>query len=91
MYDSGIGGGGFALIRRPNKTYEMVDFREKAPAAAFKHMFDGYKYGSQIGGNARYVLKRDTETNSELIVLTVGSPVSYVAWNIYTTRTAAKS
>ncbi|KAF2821999.1 hypothetical protein CC86DRAFT_470072 [Ophiobolus disseminans] len=39
MYHSGIGGGEFALVRCQNGTYDFVDFREVAPAAAFEEMF----------------------------------------------------
>jgi hypothetical protein len=53
FYHSGIGGGGFALVRTPNGTFEFVDFREVAPAAAFENMFDGNSLGSKIGGLAR--------------------------------------
>ena len=54
MYHSGIGGGGFALIRAPNGTYEAVDFRETAPAAAFEDMYKDHVEGSVFGGLARY-------------------------------------
>ncbi|EDO00257.1 hypothetical protein SS1G_14127 [Sclerotinia sclerotiorum 1980 UF-70] len=40
MYHSGIGGGGFATVRSANGTYEFVDFREMAPAAAFETMYN---------------------------------------------------
>ncbi|RAL63550.1 hypothetical protein DID88_003594 [Monilinia fructigena] len=39
MYHSGIGGGGFATVRSANGSYEFIDFRETAPAAAFETMF----------------------------------------------------
>lgn len=39
MYHSGLGGGGFATVRSQNGTYEFVDFRECAPAAAFEKMY----------------------------------------------------
>ncbi|KAH7319103.1 putative gamma-glutamyltranspeptidase 1 [Rhexocercosporidium sp. MPI-PUGE-AT-0058] len=39
MYHSGLGGGGFATVRSKNGTYEFVDFREMAPAAAFETMY----------------------------------------------------
>lgn len=39
MYHSGIGGGGFATVRSANGSYEFVDFREMAPAAAFETMY----------------------------------------------------
>ena len=35
MYHSGIGGGGFMLVREPNGSYEFIDFRETAPAGEF--------------------------------------------------------
>ncbi len=38
---SGIGGGGFMLVRTSDGQYEDVDFRETAPAAAYQDM---YKY-----------------------------------------------
>ncbi|KAH6669494.1 gamma-glutamyltranspeptidase [Halenospora varia] len=39
MYHSGIGGGGFMLVRSKNGSYEFIDFRETAPAAAFETMY----------------------------------------------------
>ena len=39
MYHSGIGGGGFAVVRDKQGNYEAVDFRESAPAAAFEDMY----------------------------------------------------
>lgn len=54
MYHSGIGGGGFALIRAPNGTHEFVDFREAAPAAAHEDMFENNTDASILGGLARY-------------------------------------
>lgn len=53
MYHSGIGGGGFVLVRSPNGTYEHIDFRETAPAAAFQDMFNGNPQASVVGGLAR--------------------------------------
>ncbi|KAJ5991631.1 gamma-glutamyltranspeptidase [Penicillium canescens] len=55
LYNSGIHGGGFALIRLPNNTYDMIDFREQAPGSASENMFVGNKWGSMIGGNASAV------------------------------------
>ncbi|PHH71281.1 hypothetical protein CDD82_6606 [Ophiocordyceps australis] len=52
MYHSGIGGGGFMTIRLPNGTYESVDFRETAPAAAFESMFEDNVEASKVGGLA---------------------------------------
>jgi gamma-glutamyltranspeptidase/glutathione hydrolase len=53
MYHSGIGGGGFMVVRRPNATHEVIDFREKAPSAAHENMFYGNVDGSLRGGLAR--------------------------------------
>lgn len=53
MYHSGISGGGFMLIRAPNGTYEFIDFRETAPAAAFEDMFKNNTKGAVYGGLAR--------------------------------------
>jgi gamma-glutamyltranspeptidase/glutathione hydrolase len=39
MYHSGIGGGGFMLVRSKTGKYEFIDFREMAPAAAFETMY----------------------------------------------------
>lgn len=39
MYHSGVGGGGFMLVRSRSGKYEFIDFREKAPAAAFEEMY----------------------------------------------------
>ncbi|KAI9700145.1 MAG: hypothetical protein M1820_006927 [Bogoriella megaspora] len=40
MYLTGLGGGGFMLIRAPNGIYSVVDFRETAPAACSEDMFN---------------------------------------------------
>jgi len=52
MYHSGIGGGGFMLVRAPKGTYEFIDFRETAPAAASEGMFKNNEQASEIGGLA---------------------------------------
>ncbi|EAW11885.1 gamma-glutamyltransferase [Aspergillus clavatus NRRL 1] len=52
MYHSGIGGGGFMLVKAPNGTFEFIDFRETAPAAAFEDMFTNKTGASTIGGLA---------------------------------------
>lgn len=54
MYHSGVGGGGFMLVRAPNGTYEFIDFRETAPAAAFQDMYKNNTRASIFGGLARY-------------------------------------
>jgi len=53
MYHSGIGGGGFMIVRGANGKYENIDFRETAPAAAFQDMFTNGSASSEIGGLAR--------------------------------------
>ncbi|KAJ3107195.1 hypothetical protein HDU97_004615 [Phlyctochytrium planicorne] len=50
MYSSGIGGGGFMLVRSTNGTYEYIDFRETAPQKAFKDMYNDDPQKAQIGG-----------------------------------------
>ncbi|OLN85274.1 Gamma-glutamyltransferase-like protein 2 [Colletotrichum chlorophyti] len=52
MYHSGIAGGGFMLVRSANGTYEFVDFRETAPAAASEDMFKDNERASRFGGLA---------------------------------------
>ncbi|KAF7853276.1 hypothetical protein EAF04_010777 [Stromatinia cepivora] len=52
MYHSGIAGGGFATVRSANGTYEFVDFREMAPAAAFETMYSSNTDASLYGGLA---------------------------------------
>ncbi|KAL8706972.1 MAG: hypothetical protein Q9201_000020 [Fulgogasparrea decipioides] len=54
MYHSGLGGGGVALVRSSNGTYQSIDFRETAPAAAdvdmFKHDVDASLRGGLASG-----------------------------------------
>lgn len=53
MQSTGLGGGGFVLVRAPNGLYEYIDFRETAPAAAFESMFNDDENLSLLGGLAR--------------------------------------
>lgn len=52
MYHSGIGGGGFALVRDSEGNYETIDYREAAPEAAFENMYKGNLPGAVVGGLA---------------------------------------
>jgi len=52
-YHSGLGGGGFMLVRSSNGSYEFIDFRETAPAAAFQDMYSTNVNLSLYGGLAR--------------------------------------
>ncbi|KAJ5932525.1 hypothetical protein N7516_007014 [Penicillium verrucosum] len=52
MYHSGIGGGGFMLVRSAEGEYEFIDFRETAPAAAFEDMYKNNEDASVYGGLA---------------------------------------
>ncbi|KAI4112950.1 MAG: hypothetical protein LQ345_005975 [Seirophora villosa] len=52
MYHSGIGGGGFMLVRGSNSSYTFIDFRETAPAAAFEDMYADDVFLSLFGGLA---------------------------------------
>jgi gamma-glutamyltranspeptidase / glutathione hydrolase len=60
MYHSGIGGGGFVLVRSSNGAFEFIDFRETAPAAAFEDMYRDNSLASVFGGLARYGLHHET-------------------------------
>jgi gamma-glutamyltranspeptidase/glutathione hydrolase len=53
MYHSGIGGGGFMLVRGSDGSYESIDFRETAPAAGFQDMYNKNPNASMYGGMAR--------------------------------------
>ncbi|MCJ1251958.1 hypothetical protein MMC30_009196 [Trapelia coarctata] len=59
MYHSGIGGGGFMLVRKGGKEgkgeYEVIDAREVAGEAAGEEMFQGFEGGSVKGGLASAV------------------------------------
>lgn len=52
MYHSGIGGGGFMLVRDKNGNYETIDYRETAPAAASQDMYKHDQNASVYGGLA---------------------------------------
>ncbi|KAK0747698.1 gamma-glutamyltranspeptidase [Apiosordaria backusii] len=52
MYHSGIGGGGFMLVRDELGRYEVIDYRETAPASAHKDMYKHDRNASVIGGLA---------------------------------------
>ncbi|KAL7620136.1 hypothetical protein AAE478_009129 [Parahypoxylon ruwenzoriense] len=52
MYHSGIGGGGFMIVRGSEGKYEFIDFRETAPAAAFEDMYENNTGASLYGGLA---------------------------------------
>ncbi|GAN07139.1 gamma-glutamyltranspeptidase [Mucor ambiguus] len=51
-FATGIGGGGFMLIRDANGEYEFIDFRETAPSASTEAMYALNGTLSQIGGLA---------------------------------------
>ncbi|KAK6348388.1 hypothetical protein TWF718_006185 [Orbilia javanica] len=52
MYSSGIGGGGFMVIRHHNGSSKTVNFREMAPGAAWKDMYNSDPMLAQRGGLA---------------------------------------
>ncbi|UJO22525.1 Glutathione hydrolase proenzyme [Fulvia fulva] len=58
MQWTGLGGGGFALVRAINGSYSFVDFRETAPIAAFRDMYNTDVNASIFGGLARRKLHR---------------------------------
>jgi len=51
-YHSGIGGGGFMLVRSSNGSYEFIDFRETMPAAGYTNMYNNNTAASLYGGQA---------------------------------------
>ena len=51
-FSSGLGGGGFMLLRTPDGHAELFDFREQAPAAANESMYVKNPEWSQLGGLA---------------------------------------
>ena len=42
------------IVRSKNGSYEFIDFRETAPAAAFQDMYNNNTALSLFGGLARY-------------------------------------
>lgn len=46
------------LVRTSNGSYEFIDFRETAPAAAFQDMYKNNTAASLSGGLARYASSR---------------------------------
>ena len=53
MWHTGVGGGGFMLVRSANGSYEFIDFRETAPAAASQNMYNSNINASIYGGLSR--------------------------------------
>ncbi|KAI2465593.1 gamma-glutamyltranspeptidase [Annulohypoxylon bovei var. microspora] len=50
MYHSGLGGGGFSLIRDSSGNYTVIDYREAAGSAASENMYKDNIIGSVFGG-----------------------------------------
>jgi gamma-glutamyltranspeptidase / glutathione hydrolase len=50
MYHSGIGGGGFMLLRDEKGRYEVIDYRETAPAVSDRDMYKYRGNASTVGG-----------------------------------------
>jgi len=50
MYHSGIGGGGFMLVRDEKGNHVVIDSRETAPAASDQDMYNGKPNASTTGG-----------------------------------------
>jgi gamma-glutamyltranspeptidase/glutathione hydrolase len=63
MQHSGVGGGGFMLVRGSDGEYEFIDFRETAPAAAFQDMYKNNTNASIYGGLARYAWTDENNSN----------------------------
>ena len=67
--NSGIGGGGFMLLRTSDGKYENIDFRETTPAAGGENMYEG-NYVSTLNHKIRYCSNRSTR----MAVSTPASP-----------------
>lgn len=52
MYHSGIGGGGFMLVRAPYSTFTSINIREIGLVAAFEDMHTNNTAASMFGGLA---------------------------------------
>lgn len=57
------------LVRGSNGSYEFIDFRETAPAAAFEEMYNNNTNASIFGGLARYVSTKQQHQPAFLTVL----------------------
>lgn len=73
------------LVRAPNGSFESIDFRETAPAAAFQEMYRGNPNGSMEGGLARFVMPPFLLKRLTAQVL---YPANCAAWSISTKSTA---
>jgi gamma-glutamyltranspeptidase/glutathione hydrolase len=75
------------LVRAPNGTYEFIDFRETAPAAAYEDMYKNNEQASLTGGLASGVpgevrgLQRLHENYGKLPWATILQPAVEVARN----------
>ncbi|KAJ3406960.1 hypothetical protein HDU80_010020 [Chytriomyces hyalinus] len=49
-FSSGLGGGGFMLMRNSSGGYEFLNFRETAPAAAYTDMYKNHPERATVGG-----------------------------------------
>jgi hypothetical protein len=78
MSDTGLGGGCFALVRSWTGSYECIDFRETAPAAASPDMFKGNEGASIRGGRFICMLK----------MWVVESQAAFEGWSISIKSTA---
>jgi len=74
MYHSGIGGGGFMIVRSSNNSYEFIDFRETAPAAAYQDMYNNNTLLSLFGGLARYGVYDTIKASTHAYIFPSGVP-----------------
>lgn len=70
------------LVRSSNGSYEFIDFRETAPAAAFQDMYKNNVNASIYGGLARSVDHR--LTSAALTRAKAAFLAKFVVWNICT-------
>jgi gamma-glutamyltranspeptidase/glutathione hydrolase len=74
-YHSGLGGGGFLIVRNgSSKTYEMIDFREKAPVSYFALIKAALTAVRKAASNETMYIDAVSETASTIGGLANGVP-----------------
>lgn len=75
------------LVKAPNGSYEVIDYRETAPAAAFEDMYRNQTWASVYSGLARYGTS-PCGWRVKLTQVLVVSRAKCVAWNTSIRTTA---
>jgi gamma-glutamyltranspeptidase/glutathione hydrolase len=72
MYSSGIGGGGFVLVRSKEGIYDFIDFRETAPAAAYERMFSRQNLTLSVRGGLGKIFSHHIYAHNSLLLSVSG-------------------